>query len=72
MHEEINKLPREEADRVLELPNTYRDQGRAEGIAQERKHIALNMLKKGMSDEEIANIIGITVSRVRQWRKELQ
>ncbi|GGN65536.1 Rpn family recombination-promoting nuclease/putative transposase [Oceanobacillus indicireducens] len=80
MHEEINKLPREEADRVLELPNTYRDQGRAEGIAQgiekgraqEREQIALNLLKKGMSDEEIANIIGIAVSRVREWRKELQ
>ena len=76
MHEEINKLPREEAGRVLELPNSYRDQGkeegRAEGRAEERKQIALNMLRKGMSDDEIANIISITASKVREWRKELE
>lgn len=43
MRKEIDKLPEHEADRVLELPNSYRE----EGFEQGKKMIVKNMIKKG-------------------------
>ena len=79
MHEEIKKLPREEADRVLELPNSYRDKGRVEGkaegivigIEKGKEQIAYNMLKKGMSAEEISDIVGMSVSKIKEMNKNV-
>ncbi len=81
MHEEIKKLPQEEADRVLELPNSYREEGVKEGIKEGVKKgikegvkkgkikIVQNMIKKGLSEDLIADLAEISVSEVKEIRE---
>jgi len=45
MGEEIAKLPREEANRVLRLPNSYYEKGKKEGIEK----VIYNMFEKGIT-----------------------
>lgn len=71
MREEIKKLPLEEADRVLELPNSYRDEGRAEGIEKGKEQMVHNMIKKGLSDDLIADIAEVSVNKVKEMKKKL-
>ena len=82
MHEEIKKLPQEEADRVLELPNSYREEGREEGIRigilegikegkeEGIKEIVQNMLNKGLSEEFIAELAEISVNKVKEMKEK--
>ncbi|WP_068676401.1 hypothetical protein [Oceanobacillus sp. Castelsardo] len=64
MNEEVAKLPKEEADRILELPNSYLEKGieigREEGIQKERENLVQNMLKKGLSVERIVELSGLS------------
>lgn len=75
MRKEISKLPEKEADRVLELPNSYREEGRQEGkeegINQGKKMVVQNMIKNGMSDHLIADMAGFDVKTVKELRKRL-
>jgi hypothetical protein len=50
--EEIKQLDQQEAEQVFELPNSWRDKGRKEGIQK----VALEMLKKDISIEFIAEV----------------
>ena len=43
-----------------------RAEGRAEGIEQGIRHVAINMLKEGMSIEVVARVTGLTVEQVQQ------
>ncbi len=70
MHEEIKKLPQEEADRVLELPNSYREEGIKEGIKEgvkeEKIKIVQNMIKKGLPEDLIAELAEMSVREVKE------
>lgn len=75
MRKEIEKLPEEEADRILELPNSYREEGREEGmeigIQRGKEQMVMQMLKKRLADDLIADIAGLSVMKVREMRKRL-
>jgi predicted transposase/invertase (TIGR01784 family) len=46
------------------------EQGREEGIEQDLKKIALNMITRGYSDEQIVEITNLSIKRIHQLRKE--
>lgn len=73
MRKEIDKLPEEEADRILELPNSYKEEGRREGreegMEEGKKWMVQSMLEKGLSNELIADIAGLGVMEVKEMRK---
>ncbi|MBU8790806.1 hypothetical protein [Oceanobacillus caeni] len=46
MNEKVAKLPKEEADRILELPNSYLEKGIEIGKENEREKVVQNMLKR--------------------------
>jgi predicted transposase/invertase (TIGR01784 family) len=75
MYKEISKLPKEEADRVMELPNSFREEGRQEGriegISLNKKRMISNMLKKGLSDELIAEIAEVGLREIEEMKKKL-
>jgi predicted transposase YdaD len=50
--EEIKQLDQHEAEQIFEWPNSWRGKGRKEGIQK----VALEMLKKGLSIEFIAEV----------------
>ena len=50
--EEIRQLDKNEAEQIFELPNSWRDKGRKEG----KQEVAIEMLKKGLSIELIAEV----------------
>lgn len=56
MNEEVAKLPKEEADRFLELPNSYLEKGIEIGKENEREKVVQNMLKKVLPVEQIAGL----------------
>src|SRR5699024_210299 len=66
MNEKISNLP-EEANRVLELPNSYYDKGYGQGYGQGYgkgydegvEAVVSSMLKKGFSSEKIVDITGL-------------
>jgi predicted transposase/invertase (TIGR01784 family) len=59
---------------ILELySSTFFDQGMEQGIEQGLEQglvrTAMNMIRKGYSDNEIAEVTSLTVSRVQSLRK---
>src|SRR3954454_22257653 len=54
--EEIKQLHKNEAEQIFELPNSWRDKGRKEGIQEGIQKVAIEMLKKGLSIELIAEV----------------
>jgi len=57
--EKLNKL----ADKILNFPNKYAGKGLVEAKAER-----LKLYKQGLSDVEIADIQGLTVSAIANWR----
>lgn len=68
MDKEISKLPKDEADRVMELPNSYIERGRKEGI----RELVLNMIKKGVSHDFIAEVAEIDIEEIEKIKKEAE
>ncbi|WP_339183653.1 transposase [Oceanobacillus sp. FSL W7-1293] len=64
MMEQMENLPEEEKDMVLQLPNSYFERGKEEGIEEGiekgiekgKQEIVLKLIKKGMSISEVAEI----------------
>jgi predicted transposase YdaD len=54
--EEIKQLDKNEAEQIFELPNSWRDKGRKEGMQEGIQKVAIEMLKKGLSIELIAEV----------------
>lgn len=49
-----------------------RREGRQEGMQEEAKKNARNMLKRGDSVEEVAEILEVSIGTVREWEKEFR
>ena len=65
--EEIKQLDQHEAEQIFELPNSWRDKGRKEGIQE----VALEMLKKGLSIEFIAEVTKIDDKEILDLKRTL-
>lgn len=68
MRKEVSKLPKEEADRVLELPNYYFEKGVEEGVEQ----VVYNMINKGFSDETIRDITGFSMDKIKDLKRQIK
>ncbi|MEH7387691.1 hypothetical protein V7147_20165 [Bacillus sp. JJ1521] len=74
VEKEIAKLPVDEADRILELPNSYFERGMEKGlekgieVGMEKRDVELvkNMNKKGLSYEQIADYLGVSLKKVKE------
>jgi len=74
VEKEIAKLPVDEAEKILELPNSYFERGIKEGIKEgiregiEKRDIEVvnNMHKRGLSNDVIADFTGISLERVEK------
>jgi predicted transposase/invertase (TIGR01784 family) len=53
------------------LVNHAKAEGKAEGKAEEKEEIALNLLKKGLSDSLISSATGLSIDEVLKLKKEL-
>ena len=64
---EIKQLDKNEAEQIFELPNSWRDKGRKEGkqegIEMGIQKVAIEMLKKGLSIELIAEVTKLDEKR---------
>jgi len=67
MREKIANLPKDEADRVLELPNSYFEEGMEKGM----ERVVVNMFKKGFPNETIVEITGLSKEKVQEIKKGL-
>lgn len=75
--EEIKQLNRDESEQILKLPNSWIEkgikQGRQEGMqvgkAEERKIIARQMLKEGLSIELIAKVTNLDKAEIEEISK---
>ena len=65
--EEIKQLDKNEAEQIFELPNSWRDKGRKEGIQE----VALEMLKKGLSIEFIAEVTKLDDKEILDIKRTL-
>ncbi|GGP15592.1 transposase [Oceanobacillus neutriphilus] len=65
MMEEIENLPEEEKEVVLQLPNSYFEKGIEEGIQKRNKEVALKLIAKGMPINEIAEITELSKEEIK-------
>lgn len=73
--EEIKQLNRDEASQILKLPNSWIEKGIEKGIQkgklEEKRKIALEMLKEGLSIEMIARVTNLDCEEVEKLGKGL-
>ena len=69
--EEINQLDQHEAEQIFELPNSWREKGRKEGIQEGIQKVALEMLKKGLSIEFIAEVTKLDDKEILDLKRTL-
>ena len=73
--EEIKQLDEHEAEQIFELPNSWRDKGRKEGkqegIQEGVRKVALEMLKKGLSIEFIAEVTKLDDKEILDLKRTL-
>jgi predicted transposase/invertase (TIGR01784 family) len=73
--EEIKQLDKSEAELIYELPNSWRDKGRKEGkqegIQEGIQKVALEMLKKGLSIELIAEVTKLEENVILELKRTL-
>lgn len=75
--EEINQLDRGEAEQILKLPNSWIDKGIERGIEkgiekgkmEEKKKIALKMLKEGLSIDLIIKVTHLSNEEIENLRE---
>ena len=69
--EEIKQSDQHEAEQIFELPNSWRDKGRKEGIQEGIRKVALEMLKKGLSIEFIAEVTKLDDKEILDLKRNL-
>ena len=55
---------------LLERDEKNREEGRLEGRNEERRHLANNLIKKGLDDEFIIETTGLTLEEVKGLRAD--
>ncbi len=74
MMEQMENLPEEEKDMVLQLPNSYferglekgKQEGRQEGKQEGKQEIALELLAIGMPVNQIAEITKLSKEEIKK------
>ena len=69
--EEIKQLDNEEAEQIFKLPNSWREKGLKEGKMEEKRQIALEMLKEDLSVELVSKITKLTRDEIEELKKKI-
>jgi predicted transposase/invertase (TIGR01784 family) len=71
---EIAKLDINQKEEIMETMTSWEreglEKGRIEGKVEERRSIALNLLRQGVSIETIAQATGLTIDQLQQLQAE--
>ena len=67
--EEIKQL--EEAEQIFKLPNSWKEKGIQEGKIEEKRQIAYDMLKEGLSIDLIEKITKLGRNEIEEIMKTL-
>ncbi|HHU20686.1 MAG TPA: hypothetical protein GXZ58_10845 [Bacilli bacterium] len=69
--DEVNKLP--EADKIFEIPISYEEKeiGRKEGSAIAMRNVVVEMLRKDLDLNFIAEITHLDIEEIKDIQKEL-
>ncbi|GIO20507.1 hypothetical protein J18TS1_36070 [Oceanobacillus oncorhynchi subsp. incaldanensis] len=78
MMEQMENLPEEEKDMVLQLPNSYferglekgKQEGIEEGIKKRNQEIALELIAIGMPFNQIAEITKLSKEEIKKLTKK--
>ncbi len=62
---EVEKLP--EAEKIMELPISYEEKGKEQG----KKEVALEMLRKELAVELIAEVTHMNVNEIKKLKEQL-
>ena len=72
--EEVGKLEEKEQESVMQIVTSWMEQGLEQGLEQGRRQtqsaIALNLLRKNMPMETIAEVTGLTIPQLQQLQTE--
>ena len=69
--EEIKQLDQKEVEQIFELPNSWRDKGRQEGRQEEKRLIAIEMLKEGLPVEMVIKVTKLDHIEVEKLKETL-
>ncbi|MCT1902870.1 Rpn family recombination-promoting nuclease/putative transposase [Oceanobacillus sojae] len=74
MMEQMENLPEEEKDMVMQLPNSYFERGKEEGIEEgikkRNQEIALELIARGMPIDQIAEITKLKIEDIEKLASE--
>ncbi|UUI03618.1 hypothetical protein NP439_02675 [Oceanobacillus jeddahense] len=74
MMEKMENLPEEEKEMVMQLPNSYFERGKQEGIEEgikkRNQELALKLLARGMSMSDIAEITDLSEAEIKRLAGE--
>lgn len=69
--EEIKQLDPQESELILNPPSSWREKGIAEGIQKEKRQMAIDMLKEGLSLELIAKVTKFSCHEIEDLKETL-
>ncbi|GGP08974.1 hypothetical protein GCM10011346_11170 [Oceanobacillus neutriphilus] len=72
--EQMENLPEEEKDMVMQLPNSYFERGKEEGVKkgkqEGKQEIALELIARGMPIDQIAEITKLKIEDIEKLASE--
>ncbi|GGP16703.1 hypothetical protein GCM10011346_49780 [Oceanobacillus neutriphilus] len=68
--EQMENLPEEEKDMVMQLPNSYFERGKEEGIKKRNQEIALELIARKMPIDQIAEITELSKEDIKKLASE--
>jgi predicted transposase YdaD len=67
---EIDNMGLGQKEEIMAVMTSWEERGIEKGMAQERRTIALNMLRKNMALETIAEVTGLTIAQLQQLQAQ--
>lgn len=61
----------EEAKEIMQLPVSWEEKGRSEGRLEEKRNIAMEMLKNGVSDSFVMKVTKLDKEELFELKKEI-
>jgi predicted transposase YdaD len=68
---EIDKLEPQQKEAIMQTTTSWEEKGMKKGMKKERETIALNMLRKSMSIETIAELTGLTIKQLQKLQTQI-
>lgn len=69
---EIDTMGIAKKEAIMQTMTSWEEKGIEKGIAQERRTIALNMLKDNFSIEQVSRLTGLSIAQLQELQAEIQ